>query len=193
MLLDTARDTRVDIASRRTSRAREEEELIIFRAETERGFQMNSLRETQIELLAKLDEKLAEVRKPCPETRPVFRGDPLELEQLIQHVGEVAEEEVPTVPRYQEIQSKVAVAVEGHGPGELLWPKGVAINSDSGQIYIAEGYYLDDVGNAGRISVFSESGEFLTTFSHDHMKEPWGIAMHKDNTVRVPYYEPRLI
>ena len=64
------------------------------------------------------------------------------------------------------------VGRKGFLPGELLSPKGVASDSISGHIYIAEGC---------RVSIFSEAGGFLGTLEQEHMKVPWGIAVHCNN------------
>ena len=50
---------------------------------------MNELRETQERILAEIEQTLAEVRVPQPETRAVFRGNCGHLEQVIAGVGEV--------------------------------------------------------------------------------------------------------
>ena len=174
-LLTTYRDTRAQIAARPIARARKEEELIALETETERLLQMNELRETQERILAEIEQTLAEVRVPQPETRAVFRGNCGHLEQVIACVGEVVEEEVPVVPRYQEMRPIVAVGKRGQAPGELLNPCGVAIDENTNLIYVAEGF------GSCRVSIFSETGEFINTFTHQDMREPCGIAIHRDN------------
>ena len=177
-LLTTYRDTRAQIAAKPIARARKEEELIGLKTETEARLQMNELRELQERLLIEIEQKLAEVRVPQPETRPVFRGNCGHLEQVFAGVGEVVEEEVPIVPRYQEMRPIVTVAKEGKAPGELHNPNAVAIDRNSNHIYVAEGSLL---GNFARISIFSDGGEFLNSYTHEHMKSPFGIAIHTNN------------
>ena len=174
-LLTTYRDTRAQIAARPIARARKEDELIALKTETERLLQMNELRETQLEILEKIEQKLAEVRVPQPETRAVFRGNCGHLEQVIAGVGEVVEEEVPVVPRYEEMRPIVAVGKKGKAPGDLCSPNGVAIDENTNLIYVAEG------SDSCRVSIFSETGEFINTFTHQDMIEPHGIAIHRDN------------
>ena len=174
-LLTTYRDTRAQIAARPIARARKEEELIALKTETERLLQMNELRETQERILAEIEQTLAEVRVPQPETRAVFRGNCGHLEQVIAGVGEVVEEEVPVVPRYEEMRPIVAVGKSGQAPGELWNPYGVAIDENTNLIYIAEGL----LGSC-RVSIFSETGKFINTFTHQDMRQPWGIAIHRD-------------
>ena len=173
-LLTTYRDTRAQIAARPIARARKEEELIGLKTETEARLQMNELRETQERILAEIEQTLAEVRVPQPETRVVFRGNCGHLEQVIAGVGEVVEEEVPVVPRYQDMRPIVAVGKKGQAPGELLNPYGVAIDENTNLIYVAE-------EGSRRVSIFSETGEFINTFMHQDMIEPYGIAIHRDN------------
>ena len=46
---------------------------------------------------------------------------------------------------------------EGHAPGELFFPFGIAVNKDASKIYVSES------GNH-RISVFNSQGNFLHCF-----------------------------
>ena len=174
-LLTTYRDTRAQIAARPIARARKEEELIGLKTDTEARLQMNELRETQERILAEIEQTLAEVRVPQPETRAVFRGNCEHLQQVIAGVGEIVEEEVPVVPQYQEMRPIVAVGKSGLPPGRLLSPWGVAIDENTNLIYVAEGQ------DSCRVSIFSETGEFINTFTHQDMKQPHSIAIHRDN------------
>ena len=67
----------------------------------------------------------------------------------------------------------MVVAKRGKASGELYGPRGIAVDSNS-HIFIVEEY-------PPRLSIFSEKGEFLKTFSHEEMASPWGIAIHRDN------------
>ena len=77
----------------------------------------------------------------------------------------------------------------GQGQGELWYPNGVAIDSDTNQIYVTEGCYTHErnpksVGhhaNFTRVSIFAETGVFLEAFSHKIMECAYGIAIHKGN------------
>ena len=136
---------------------------------------MNELRETQERILAEIEQKLAEVRVPQPETHVVFRGNCGHLEQLIAGVGELVEEAVSVVPRYEDMRPIVAVGKRGLAPGELRNPQGVAIDENTNLIYVAEWF------DSRRVSIFSETGAFIDTFSHEDMTAPCGIAIHRDN------------
>ena len=163
-----------EIQARPADRARMERELLDLKADTEQRIRMNLLRETQLEILAKLEQKLEEVRTPLPDTRVKFLSDTIRLEREIAGVGEIIEEEVLVVPRYDLMRCIVAVGKKGIAPGELYDPRGVAIDENTGYIYVTEG-----IGS--RVSVFSETGDFLNTFSQQGMNFPWGIALHRDN------------
>ena len=77
----------------------------------------------------------------------------------------------------------IACVKYGLDRGELWYPHTIAIDSNSNQIYVVEGIYFKEVNslNIARVSIFSETGEFINMFSHPDMKEPWGIAIHEDN------------
>ena len=164
-----------EIQARPADRARMERELLDLKADTEQRIRMNLLRETQLEILAKLEQKLEEVRAPLPDTRVKFLSDTIHLEREIAGVGEIIEEEVPVVPRYDQMRCIVAVGKEGGAPGELYDPYGVAIDENTGYIYVTEGF------GSNRVSVFSETGDFINTFPHQDMIFPRGIALHRDN------------
>ena len=71
----------------------------------------------------------------------------------------------------------IACVKFGQNPGELWFSHGLTIDTNTNQIYVTEGY----TGNFARVSIFSETGEFLNKFSHPDMKCPCGIAVHRDN------------
>ena len=98
-LLMTYRDKLAQIADRPIARARKEQQLIGLKTETESRIRMNELREIQERILAKIEQKLAEVSETHLETHAVFRGNCGSLEQVIAGVGEVVEEYVLTVPQ----------------------------------------------------------------------------------------------
>ena len=127
-----------EIQARPADRARMERELLALKADTEQRIRMNLLRETQLEILAKLEQKLEEVRAPLPDTRVKFLSDTIRLEREIAGVGEIIEEEVLVVPRYDRMRCIVAVGKEGKAPGELYDPYGVAIDENTGYIYTSQ-------------------------------------------------------
>ena len=167
---------RDELASRPQTRAKEEEELNKMKTDTERNLQMNKFRELQQQILDGIEQKLADLRKPQPDARVVFRSQTAPLEQLIAGLGEVLEEEVMTVPDYLTMRPVVAVCEKGKAPGELYCPNGVAIDTNN-HIFVAKGSIS---GSPARISKFSEKGEFLTTFTHKVLRYPHGLATRGD-------------
>ena len=166
-----------EISSKPQTRAKQEEELIKMKTDTKRNLQMNIFHDLQQQMLADIEQKLAEVRKPHPETRVVFRSQSAPLEQLITVLGEILEEEVMIVPNYQNMIPVVTVGKKGRAPGELFGPRAVAIDTNN-RIFIAE---RSASGSHTRISVFSEKGEYLTSFTHQYFGHLRGIAIHGDN------------
>ena len=81
--------------------------------------------------------------------------------------------EVPAGTPYQELGHLVAVDKRGRTCSDIS-PSGVTIDPTTSRIYIAEGLN-------SRVSIFSDSGEFLETFTHKYMSYVWGIAIHGDN------------
>ena len=92
VLLDKARDTRLEMAARPTALARTEQELIEAQAEIERRLQMNVLRETQLKVIGELEEKLAEVRLPHPSTRLVFLANEVFVADCNNHRVQILDE-----------------------------------------------------------------------------------------------------
>ena len=79
-----------------------------------------------------------------------------------------------TFPTPHPLSHLTAVARGGRAPGELWYPNGVAIDRATNHIFIAEGDGID----FGRVSIFSESGEYVYSFTHKDMKSLYGIAIH---------------
>ena len=69
-----------------------------------------------------------------------------------------------------------AVAEKGRGRGEL-YPKGVAIDPATNHIYVTEG----DFSNFTRVSIFTESGEYLNSLIYEDMRSLCGIAILGNN------------
>ena len=128
-------------------------------------------------LIARANEKRLEMvareEKAVKSNDLVFQGECEQLEQLILNVGDVLEEEVAVIPRYQEMRKVVEVGKGGKNPGQLSKPRGIAIDKNSKHIFVAE-------CDPARVSVFSESGEFLNTFTPEHLKNPFGITIHRN-------------
>ena len=177
-LLEMAVEKRNAKKDRLTRRKEGEKQLIKTRGEIERSMKENILQEVQERMLLELDQKLEELRTPFPQTRVVFRGEYGQLEQLIAALGEIREEEVTAVPKYETMIPIVAVGKKGRALGELWSPNAVAIDSNTNHIYVTEGHPFV---NFPRISIFSDKGEFVDSYTHKHMRRPEGIVIHKEN------------
>ena len=175
-VLAEANERRLEMAAREPHRAQKEQELIEIKAEVERKISDNELRELQESILADIEAKLTELRLPQPESRLKFQGESEELEQLILALGDVVEETVPVISQYQQMQRIVAIGKDGKNPGQLYNPHEVAIDDTTNHIYVTEGGW-----EFARVSIFSERGDFLNSFTHERMKCPRGIAFHRNN------------
>ena len=104
-----------------------------------------------------------------------------DLEEHIARLGEIIQYETPLIPpipaihNYAAIQQPiVAIGKVGPALGNFNWPRGVSIETESGRIYVA------DINNK-RIQIFSETGDYLNEFGHQHLTKPWGILIHLDS------------
>ena len=79
------------------------------------------------------------------------------------------------VPYYATCHARVvATGKKGRAPGDLYFPRGVAIHEETHQIFIVN-FYND------RVEIFSETGEFFHQLGVGHLYRPWGIAIHGDS------------
>ena len=74
------------------------------------------------------------------------------------------------------------IGESGEGPGQLMWTSGIALDSDY-NIYVTDAW-------TDRISVFSESGDFLRSFGSSgngsgQFRRPSGIAIDEDDNLLV--------
>ena len=173
-LIAEANEKRLEMTARVTLQAKKEEELMNVKSDIEHKIKTNQLRELQEQMLVGIEEKVAEMRLLHPETRLVFQGECEQLQQLILGIGKVVEEEVSAITRYHDMRKVVGVARKGQNPGELSEPNAIAIDELTNNIYVTE--YAP-----ARVSIFSESGKFLNTFTNRLMEHPYGIAIHSDN------------
>ncbi|KAI6661724.1 NHL repeat containing protein [Oopsacas minuta] len=142
----------------------------------------NKLHSISDRFVAEMQTKLAELHLNTPPPHVLrFLCDTQDLERSINRLGEISQQEIhsiphiPVIPKYANFQQPiVAVGKKGSAPGEFNGSRGVAIEPESGHIYVA------DVGNS-RIQIFSQSGDYLNHFGNQHLKYPWGILIHEDN------------
>ena len=96
---------------------------------------------------------------PIPSSIPLVVPKPIKLAQI---------------PNYGAfMKSKVGAGRYGKETGRIIHPKGVAIEPDTGNMYV--------VSNKNkRIQIFSQSGAYLIQFGVEHLECPWGIIFHLD-------------
>ena len=97
-----------------------------------------------------------------------------DVETSIYRLDETVEVQV-NVPRYVTCHTSiVATGKIGRAPGELYYPRGVAIHEETHQIFVAN----DD---SHRVEIFSETGEFISQLGVGQLSEPYGITIHGDS------------
>ena len=77
---------------------------------------------------------------------------------------------------YDSFDHLIVFGKSGKGLGELWQPSCVAIDDETHQIFVGEGW-----NNLARVSIFSGKGVILSTFKHERLMEPSGIAVHRGN------------
>ena len=126
--------------------------------------------------VALLDTQMRELAADLETARDRMRRVELEwdgnLEGILSRTGSIR---VRGVPDYKEKGNPVMVAGKHREeisttPGEFYYPRSIAIDSETNNIYICDG------GNK-RVQVFNESLEFLFTFSEE-MMSPDGICIY---------------
>ena len=179
-LLTELRDRRREMGDNRVARQQMKEQIAETRALLEGQLIHNKLHSMQEKMLADLEAELAELQvAPPQEVR--FLCDTRDLEEHIACMGEIVRLDIPPTPPMPEIpnyaafqQPNVAVGEKGSAPGKFKGPRGVAIESKSEHIYVA------DMDNK-RIQIFSQTGDYLNNFGHEHMNKPYGILIHQDS------------
>ena len=169
-LLNTYKDKRDEVLANRATKITKEEELYNLRTGTESRMEEVEIREVLRQIVAEIDYRLAEVGETQPVYRMVFWGDYTTLTETINELGVVYREEIPIV-----VEPLVATARRGDAPGQINHPSGVAICDTTKRVYVAEGK------DTRRISVFTETGEFVGCFKHGDLTQPHGIATHGED------------
>ena len=181
-LLTELRETREEMGANRVARQQMEQQIAETRAFLEGQMTHNELHSMQEKMVADLETKMAQLQANAPPPQEVrFLCDTRDLEEHIAHLGEIVRLDVPPIPPMPEIpnyatfqQPIVAVGKHGSAPGELNWPYGVSIELESGHIYVAD-------MNSKRIQIFSQTGDYLNQFGHQHLIKPHGILIHQDS------------
>ena len=181
-LLTELRDRREEMRENQVAHQQMEQQIAETREYLERQITHNKLHSMQGRMIRDLEAKMAELQVAPPPPQEVrFLCDTRDLEEHIARLGEIVRLDIPPIPPMPEIpnyaafqQPTVAVGKRGSAPGEFVSPGGVAIEAKSGRIYVA------DASNK-RIQIFSQTGDYLNQFSHQHLIMPWGILLHQDS------------
>ena len=181
-LLTELRDTREEMGANRVARQQMEEQLVESRRMLEGLMTHNELHSMQERMVAEMEAKMAQLQANAPPPQEVrFLCDTRDLEEHIAHLGEIVRLDIPLIPPMPEIpnyaafqQPIVAVGKDGTAPGELSGLCGVSIELESGHIYVADCFNH-------RIQIFSQTGDYLNQFSHQHLFRPSGILIHQDS------------
>ena len=88
--------------------------------------------------------------------------------------------EINVTPGYDTFQHLIGFGKYGTEAGELSYPQGIAIQEDTGQIFVSD-------WSNNRIQIFSKTGDFLNQFGNNDLINPCGILI-SDNTVYVTDY-----
>ena len=173
-LLTQLRDAREEKRAAAVARQEMETQLTAAQTALQTHLKENPLQSMQERMVSELEQKLRELRMNIPvETEFQCQCYTRDLEASISRLGEIIQ--VPVgIPNYGTFQIPTSVTgKQGRAHGELNWPRGVAINEATNQIFVAN---CDN----HRIDVFSETGEYLNHLGEGELDSPWGIAIHEN-------------
>ena len=180
-LLTDLRDRREEISANRVARQQMDQQITETRALLEGQMTHNLLHSFHAKIVTDLEAKMSEMQVAAPPQVVSYLCDTQDLEERISRLGEIVQLETPPIPHMSAIpnyatfqQPIVGVGKQGSAPGEFKGPSGVSIDTESGHIYVV------DISNK-RIQIFSETGDHLNQFGHQHLIRPWGILIHQDS------------
>ena len=170
-ILTELREKREESRARDTQREEMISQISATKSQVESGLKENPLKQMQQKMINEMEKGLEKLKMTPQKKELQFSIDSNSVEQAIEEIGKISE--VVRV-NYDAFQPVVTVAKKGSGPGELNGPEGVAVEEKSGNIFVAE-------LNNSRVSVFSQTGEYIKSFGTELFMNPWGIAMQNDN------------
>ena len=132
----------------------------------------NSLSELRSKMLEEMEEKIRVLRDCIIEEQHIdWECDNSAIQECIANLGEVVVRN-GLKPNYATFQCHtVATWNEDAQENDRFLPFGVAIDEKTNQIFVAE-------HTRTRIQVFSDRGEYLNRIGEEHLKSPWGVAIH---------------
>ena len=170
-ILTELREKREESRARDTQREEMISQISATKSQVESGLKENPLKQMQQKMIDEMEKELEKLKMTPQKKELQFSIDSNSVEQAIEEIGKISE---VTRVNYDAFQPFVTVAKRGSGPGELDGPVGVAVEEKSGNIFVAE-------VNNSRVSVFSQTGEYIKSFGTELFMNPWGIAIQDDN------------
>ena len=130
----------------------------------------NSLSELRTKMLADIQAKIKVLRESIvTEQHLDWECNPTGLQECIATLGEIVERKGLT-PNYAAFQCHTVVT--WNQQNEKFLPFGVAIDDKTNQIFVADHIKT-------RIQIFSDRGVSLNSIGEEHLKCPWGVAIHQ--------------
>ena len=131
---------------------------------------------TELQQLEKSRENILRTTEPNENLANILEGIKLswnisEFENALNNVC-VIHNSVPQQNKESNFESFTRCR-EGHLPGELHGPRGLAIDP-------LDNIYISDQYNK-RIQIFSKTGDYLHHFGDEHLTGPWSVAVSGDN------------
>ena len=170
-ILTELREKREESRARDTQREEMISQISATKSQVESGLKENPLKRMQQKMINEMEKELEKLKMSPQKKELQFSIDFNSVEQAIEEIGKITE---VTRVNYDAFQPVVSVAKKGKSPGELQCPEGVAVEERSGNIFVAEFYN-------SRVSVFSQTGEYIKSFGTNLIINPWGIAIQNDN------------
>ena len=165
-------------------------ELTAMKAITDDKLQNNELFTAKTSFQLQQDYRIEQIKLDKLKKRLGFQYNSKKLEELICSWGTIICEELiyGYTDKMENNQMGVSNFEESrywHDNIESYIQYGIAIEEETNLIYVAEANDSDK----GRISIFTEAGDYLKSVKLDEMKSPYGIAIHRDNIYLTDYKE----
>ena len=170
-ILTELREKREESRARDTQREEMISQISAAKSQVESVLKENPLKQMQQKMINEMEKELEKLKITPQKKELQFSIDSNSVEQAIEEIGKIRE---VTHVNYDAFQPVTAVANTGKGPGELDSPRGVAVEERSGNIFVAELL-------SSRVSVFSQTGEYIKSFGTELFQHPFGIAIQNDN------------
>ena len=127
--------------------------------------------------ILQLNEKLKSIETPTEPKMVSFECNSNRMLAKLNKLGKLVEKVITGIDYESKKQPLVSVCERGSGNQQLHWPRGVTVDNQTGNIYIA-----DQVNNC--IKVFDSTGEYLFKFGDNilegKMYYPRGVAICGD-------------